>query len=169
MTKSIAAEIAALHGAGWRPFQGCVATTVYDTLPCGQANSVDTLRLPGCTPQETAQRPKKFKKPEPFWFYCGDTYMCLGCHRRCCLTRPAGFQCELELRYNTKREKYTLTPAEMVRKLNQLTPEQAAYCLNISRNQVYHWIREGKLPRSKTEMFRIPVAAVRALLEERED
>lgn len=93
----------------------------------------------------------------------------MGCVRRCGLTRPVGFQHHLPLCYNTKREKYTRTPQEMVAMYNQLTVEQTAYCLNISRNQVYHWIREGKLPRTNTEMTRIPVTAVRELLQERKD
>lgn len=169
MIKRITAEIAALHSAGWRPFQGCVSTTVYHKLPCGQEQKAERDFLPGCSPDVATKRPKKTQKAFPFWFYCGDTYLCLGCHKRCCLTRPAGFQCELELRYNTQREKYTLSPQEMVRKLNQLTVEQTAYCLNISRNQVYHWVREGKLPRTKTDVVRIPTTAVRALLEERDD
>lgn len=183
MSRVLVKEIAALYNNGWRPFSGHIAHAVYEGLPCGRVRTEGTQQLPLATLQDVAPdndaaaapraanaKPARAeKRPAPYWFFCGDAYLCLGCARRCALTRPRGFQLLLELRYNTTRDKYTLTPQEMVQKLNQLTVEQAAYCLNISRNQVYHWVREGKLPRSNTEVMRIPVAAVRELLQERED
>lgn len=160
--------ITTLCSKGWRPYRGTVLLAVYRDLQCPalgaelQADIAQSTLLPVAPP---IRRPSR-KKTTPYWFYRADTYLCVGCARRCSLARPAGFQFSLPLRYDTIELPYNLSPQEMLAKLCQLTAGQTAYCLNISKPQVYHWIREGKLPRSKGNPLRIPVAAVRALLED---
>ncbi|MEG2173447.1 MAG: helix-turn-helix domain-containing protein [Desulfovibrionaceae bacterium] len=168
MSTALIHDIITLCNQGWRPYTGTVLLDVYRQLQCVsladvlESDTTQSSLLPVSSPKRRTSR----KKYIPYWFYRADTYLCMGCARRCSLVRPVGFQLPLPLRYVTTGLEYTLSPQEMVSKLCQLTAGQAAYCLNISKPQVYHWIREGKLTRSKGNPLRIPVAAVRALLSD---
>ena len=143
MSKTLVKDIVTLIERGWRPYSLDVApeSIVYDRLDCPYAAN------------------KKGKMP--VWFVRGDIFLCLGCVRRCCLSRPEGFMTLLPLRYSVVNAPYALTPWEMVERRALLQVHEVAYCLNISDRNVYTWIDEGKLRSTNDKPVRVPVEDVK--------
>ncbi|HEU6436007.1 MAG TPA: helix-turn-helix domain-containing protein [Nitratidesulfovibrio sp.] len=149
-------DVVKLVRHGWRPYQGTVEAAVYERLRCPRA----PLPAPGATRRTSG----------PYWFHRADVFLCIGCGRRCSLNRPDGFAPPLPIRYPYSRElPFTLTPQEMVTRLRLLNVNQAAYCLNASASQIYHWIAEGRLRRLKDSPVRVPAEDVQAMMEDWEE
>ena len=149
MTKNLINEIVALVRGGWRPYTERPEGYVYKKLGCEQAGK---------------------KGDKPYWFYRGDLYLCIGCARRCSLSRPEGFRPPLPILYKENPEHpYLLTPEEMVQKRSLLLVPEASYCLNVKERTIYAWIYEGVLRVTKRRPRRIPVEDVRALMNEFEE
>lgn len=154
--KTIIDDIVKLVANGWRPYRGHVESRVYAEVSCPHAPLSDDDKAAGA----------KRGKAVPSWFCRADIFLCLGCGRRCTLSRPKGFQAPLPIKYpNNQEMPYALTPQEMVTKLRLLTVNQAAYCLNASQGQVYNWIAEGRLRRLEERPVRIPAEDVREEME----
>ncbi|WP_294622929.1 helix-turn-helix domain-containing protein [uncultured Bilophila sp.] len=145
MSRTLIMDIVRLTRDGWRPYSGRPEGYVYERLGC---------------PYLLAQRGK------PYWFVKGDLYLCVGCVRRCSLSRPEGFPAQLPIRYPEPRQPYTLTPYEMVEKKPLLTVEEAAYCLNVSKRTVYDYIDLGKLNVLKEGPKRVSSRDVRRMMED---
>lgn len=145
-------DIIKLVTDGWRPYRGTVARSVYEDLQC-----------------KFLLQDKLNAKNGPYWFHKGDVFVCIACAKKCSLSRPQGFQVLLPLRYPATKQQYTLLPQEMVEKLRLLSVQQAAYCLNASASQIYHWIEEGKLRRLKEKPVRVAAEDVKSLMENWED
>ncbi len=137
---SVIDDVVTLVNSGWRIFQGEIDRKVYEERSC------PSLRNRRLTPR---------------WFFYGDKYICIGCSKRCSLVRPEGFQARLELLYPEKpKSPFLLTPDEMLSRLRFLTVAQAAYCLNVSKSQIYKMIRNAVLL-STDSPLRIPVDEIK--------
>lgn len=121
-------EIAHLVRQGWRPYNEVPESKVYERINCAHPPN-----------------PEK-KSHKPTWFVRGDIFLCLGCSRRCSLSRPEGFIMPLPIKYNYNSERpFSLTPMEMVKAKYLLNVAEAAYCLNVSERTIYAWIACGRL------------------------
>lgn len=137
---SVIDDVVTLINNGWRIFQGEVEQAVYEKQHCPVLQN---------------------RRVYPKWFFLGDKYVCVGCSKRCSLVRPEGFQARLELLYPEEpKSPFLLTPQEMLARLRFLTVEQAAYCLNVSKSQIYKMIRNAELL-STDSPKRIPVDEVK--------
>lgn len=142
MTKTFIRSIIELVNHGWRPYSAKPHPSAYAKLQCSHANT-------------------KRGADKPFWFVRGDIFLCVGCSRRCTLSRPEGFIMPLPIQYETRTDDpFSLTPAEMVSRKSLLRVDEAAYCLNISERTVYDWIAEGKLRKVQEQPVRIPAEDV---------
>lgn len=141
MSKSLILDIVALTDKGWRPYGDQPEGRVYEKLGCARMST------------------------RPMWFVRGDMYLCIGCQRRCCLTRPAGFPARLPIRYEDRGKReypaYALTPEEMVTNKHFLLVEEAAYCLNLAPRTVREWIDAGILRKAKRRPVRVLAEDVR--------
>lgn len=147
MTKTLINEIVGLVRAGWRPYSEKPNGSVYEKLNCEQV--------------------QKKGGNKPYWFHRGDVFLCIGCPRRCSLSRPEGFIQPLPIQYQADPEHpYTLTPMQMVERRKLLLVQESAYCLNVSERTIYAWIAEGILRVTKRRPYRIPVEDVAALMNE---
>ena len=145
MSNAIVRSIIALVSAKWRPYNYEPQAEVYAKLKCPYANS------------------KGQKKP--LWFVRGDVFTCISCPKGCTLSRPEGFLLPLPIQYKEKPDApYQLTPAEMVSRKALLRVDEAAYCLNISERQIYDWIAEGKLRKTKSQPVRVAAEDVAACM-----
>ena len=148
MTKNKIRDIIELTNNGWRAYNAAPESAIYARLDCPYA-------------PERENGKKKKKRKSPFWFVRGDSFLCVGCDKRCALHRPEGFILPLPINYEEKKgEPYTLTPAEMVQCKSLLRVDEASYCLNIKPRTVYEWMAEGKLRRTKDDPARIPAEDV---------
>ena len=145
MSRTLITDIVQLTRDGWRPYNGRPEGYVYERLGC---------------PYQLAKRSK------PYWFVKGDLYLCVGCARRCSLSRPEGFPLPLPIRYPEPRLPYTLTPYEMVEKKPLLTVEEAAYCLNVGKRTVYGYIDMCKLNVLKENPKRVSSKDVKRMMED---
>lgn len=148
-------EIAGLVAKGWRPYQGQVRPDVYRDLKC----------------HLVPEKEEKTKRRErPHWFVRGDIYLCIGCPRKCCLSRPTGFQPMLPILYrDLPGEPFSLTPQEMVARRHSLTIREAAYCLNVSESLIYRYVYEGRLTRMRERPVRVRAADVAAMMDDFEE
>lgn len=146
MSKTLIREVVILTHDGWRPYSAEPEGNVYKRLQCPFAMTGSRNR--------------------PYWFVKGDIFLCLGCGRRCSLSRPAGFILPLPINYPQPKQPYTLTPAEMVSRKALLLVKEAAYCLNVSESKVYRYINEGKLNTLKDAPKRVSAADVRKMMED---
>lgn len=147
MTKTLINEIVGLVRAGWRPYSEKPNGSVYERLNCEQV--------------------QKKGGNKPYWFHRGDVFLCIGCHKRCSLSRPEGFIQPLPIQYQEDPEQpYTLTPKQMVERRSLLLVQEASYCLNVSDRTIYAWIAEGVLRVTKRRPYRIPVEDVATLMNE---
>ena len=146
MSRTLIQDVVTLTKAGWRPYNASPEKSVYAKL--------------GCDFVVRGRNPRK-----PVWFVRDDVFCCIGCGSRCSLTRPEGFPAPLPIRYSSVPHDlpYTLTPQEMVQKLDILNVRQAAYCLNVSERTIYDMIAEGKLIRLKDNPVRVRVKEIREL------
>lgn len=144
MSRTLITDIVQLTRDGWRPYGGQPEGYVYERLGCPYLLT---------------------KRNRPYWFIKGDIYLCVGCARRCSLTRPDGFPLPLPVRYPKPPQPYTLTPYEMVERKPLLTVEEAAYCLNVSKRTVYDYIDLGKLNVLKEGPKRVSSRDVRRMME----
>lgn len=130
---------------GWRPYTGLVAPQVYERQQCQIASRKGGRR--------------------PYWFVREDIFVCVGCGRRCSLSRPTGFVIPLPIKYQTMPpdQPYSLSPQEMVARHDLLNVRQAAYCLNVSERTIYDYIAEGKLIRLREKPVRVRAKEVREL------
>lgn len=129
MLKTLIRDIVTLTKEGWRPYTAQPQQSVYDKLSCTSKKA--------------------------YWFVRGDLYQCVGCARRCCLSRPAGFVPPLPINYASPPTAFTLSPQEMVQRKVSLTVQEAAYCLNISESLVYKWIKRGQLVALRSRPLRV--------------
>lgn len=146
MSRTRIMDIVTLTKNGWHPYGAKPDQAVYEAL--------------GCTPVRNGRRDR------PFWFVRGDVFCCVGCAAHCTLSRPAGFP--LPLPVHPKKiplQNYSLTPREMLARLDLLNTKQAAYCLNVSERTIYNLIAEGKLVRLREMPVRVRAAEVKALCE----
>lgn len=149
MTKTTIRSIIELVNHGWRAYNAAPQSAIYARLGCRYA------------PENTEEGKKKKKAKEPFWFVRSDSFLCIGCERRCNLFRPEGFILPLPINYEERPgEPYTLTPAEMVQRKSLLRVDEVSYCLNIKERTVYDWIAEGRLRKTKENPVRIPAEDV---------
>lgn len=130
MSKTLIDDIVKLTRNGWRPYRAEAQGHVYTALEC--------------------QRQQK-----AYWFVRGDVFLCVGCARRCSLSRPEGFSLPLPILYPQPSEPYSLTPLEMVQRKHLLNVYEAAYCLNCSDRVIYRWIDGGELRRVKKNPVRV--------------
>lgn len=141
MSKSLVMDIVALTDKDWRPYGDQPEGYVYEKLGCARVST------------------------RPMWFVRGDMYLCIGCQRRCCLTRPAGFPARLPIRYEDRGKReypaYALTPEEMATNKHFLLVEEAAYCLNLAPRTVREWIEAGVLRKAKRRPVRVLAEGVR--------
>lgn len=144
MTKTKIKDIIWLIDQGWRVYNAVPNSRIYDRLNCQYA------------PEVCEDGRKKRKNREPVWFVHSDNFVCIGCPRRCSLSRPEGFILPLPIQYEERKQPYTLTPAEMVQRKSLLRVDEVSYCLNISERTVYDWIAEGKLRRTEDLPVRVP-------------
>lgn len=136
MSVTIIKSVIRLQNAGWRPYSEEPAGKVYEDLKCPHANSRG--------------------KTKPFWFVRSDIFICIGCTKQCCLSRPTGFIIPLPIKYKENIESpFKLTPAEMVAYKSLLRVDEAAYCLNVSERTIYEWVAMGKLRKTKDHPVRI--------------
>ena len=146
----IVGEIATLIIQGWRPYKGEVQQSVYEEQDCmyGQLSARET-------------------RTRPYWFSRGDIFLCIGCHRKCSLSRPAGFAPPLPIEYRyDPREPFALTPQEMVAKRHTLNVIEAAYCLNVSEGLIYRYVHDGRLPALKEKPVRVRAADVERMMND---
>ncbi len=116
-------EIVILINNGWRPYNNQPEKFVYEDLGC-----------------------KKHLRGRPAWFVKTDKYMCVSCSNKCTLLRPKGFRPPLPIKYNEEiSREIRLSPLELVKKKHVLQLYEVAYCLNVSYQKVYTWVKEGKL------------------------
>ena len=147
MTKTLINEIVGLVRAGWRPYAESPDSSVYEKLQCEQV-------------QKKGGR-------KPYWFHRADVFLCLGCLKRCSLSRPEGFILPLPIQYQEDLEHpYRLTPMQMIERRKLLLVQEASYCLNVSERLIYVWIAEGVLRTTQRRPYRIPVEDVSALMNE---
>lgn len=146
-------DIVKLVAAEWRPYRGTVDAAVYERLRCQRA----PLPTPGAARRSGG----------PYWFCRRDVFLCIGCGRRCSLSRPKGFEAPLPIRYPRicPEMPFTLTPQEMVATLSLLTIEQMAYCLNVSRRHARNLVERGKVRRIKGSPVRVAAEDVRREME----
>jgi len=144
MSKTLIQDVVMLVRDGWRPYRATPNKRVYEKL--------------GCTPT---------RKRKPYWFVREDIFLCVGCSSRCILKRPEGFPLPLPIRYTRMPDQpFSLTPQEMVSRLDILNVRQAAYCLNVSERTIYDYIAEGKLVRLKEHPVRVRSKEVKELRED---
>ena len=149
MTKIKIREIIELINSGWRAYSAVTNSSIYLKLNCSYA------------PEKTEDGQKKKKSHEPFWFVRADSFICVGCPRRCALSRPEGFMQPLPINYEERTDTpFSLTPGEMVQRKSLLRVDEVAYCLNIKERTVYDWIAEGKLRKTKENPVRVPAPDV---------
>lgn len=154
MTKTKIKDIIELTKSGWRAYNEDPHSAIYSKLNCPYA------------PAKDEEGRKKRKTHAPFWFVRADSFLCVGCSRRCTLFRPEGFIQPLPINYEERTdEPYTLTPREMVERKALLRIDEAAYCLNISDRTVRDWIDMGKLRRTEDYPIRVPSEDVAARME----
>lgn len=147
MTKSLIGEIVRLVREGWRPYMEKPHGAIYEKLRCEQVQ-------------------KKGGK-KPYWFHRADIFLCIGCDRRCCLSRPEGFIRPLPIQYQEDpAQPYTLTPMQMLERRKLMLVQEAAYCLNVSERTIYAWIAEGVLRVTRRRPYRIPVEDVAGLMSD---
>lgn len=150
MRKSLINEIVGLVRGGWRPYTAEPNACVYKKLRCEQV--------------------EKKGGSKPYWFHRSDIFLCIGCEKKCCLSRPEGFVMQLPIQYqNDPEHPYTLTPGQMLERRKLLLVQESAYCLNVSERLIYLWIAEGTLRATKRRPYRIPVEDVAALMNEIDD
>lgn len=145
MNNSRILDIVTLTKEGWRPYNAEPERSVYEKI--------------GCEPFLRGNRRKQF------WFVRGDVFCCIGCAGHCTLKRPAGFPLPLPIKYAIvpPAPQYTLTPLELLEKLDLLNVRQAAYCLNVSERQIYDYIADGRLVKLRTYPVRVRAAEVKAM------
>ena len=146
----IVREIAELVVKGWRPYRGEVQPQVYEKLKCTHG-------------QLTARE----DRTRPYWFSRGDIFLCIGCHRKCSLSRPVGFMAPLPIEYeHDPAHPFRLPPQEMVARRHTLLVAEAAYCLNVSRSLIYRYIRDGRLIVLKETPVRVRASDVATLMND---
>lgn len=143
MTKKSIQDVITLIQNGWRAYDATPENSVYARLSCPYA------------PEKDENGRKKRRRRAPLWFVRGDSFVCVGCEKGCCLFRPEGFVLPLPVNYGKPQEPYTLTPSEMVQCKHFLRVDEAAYCLNISTRTVREWIDVGKLRRAVDPPVRV--------------
>lgn len=146
MSKTLIREVVMLTRDGWRPYSAEPNGNVYERLRCPFAAAGSRNR--------------------PYWFVKGDLFLCLGCSRRCSLSRPEGFILTLPINYPQPKQPYTLTPAEMVIRKSLLRVEEAAYCLNVSNRKIRDWIADGRLITLNVRPRRIKAESVAAMMQD---
>ena len=126
---------------GWHPFTGQVEAGVYHEIEC----------------------------PAPLfakWLYEGqraEEAVCIGCDRGCQVSCQQGFNPAPKRQQGIHRKNYfTLSQQEMVRKFSLLRVDQAAYCLNVSERKIYDLVAWGKLIATKDKPVRIAAESVKA-------
>jgi hypothetical protein len=135
MTAKQLKEFADLYAKGFRPYTGEVSAIVYERLGCA--------------------------KPQAAYWICSWPILhCFGCSKRCTPKRPEGFQVVLPCKDNGYNMKFDITPTQMVRSKTLLRADEAAYCLNVSRSQVYALAAEGKLVKHLDLPFRVTAESV---------
>lgn len=134
MTARLFKEYSELYAKGFRPYKGEVMADVYQRL--------------GCRTPEKA-----------FWICRWPLLYCFGCKHRCTPT-PEGFQMILPDEGVKRQGRFNITPLEMVKAKTLLRADEAAYCLNVSRSQVYALAAEGKLIRHLDTPFRVTSESV---------
>jgi excisionase family DNA binding protein len=122
--RNLVGEIITLMHDGWAAYRGRIEEGVYDRLRC-------------------------HKPGQAAWFVKGETYLCLGCDRRCLEQAPDGFQLALPAPATGYRVVIADAPALTVRQLldlgRPLRIDEVAYCMNVSRREVYYMIEDGRL------------------------
>lgn len=140
MTAKHLKEFADLYAKGFRPYTGEVLETVYEKLKC-------------------------WKQKQAYWVVSWPLLYCFGCDRRCCPRTPEGFQVVLPTVEAKRFGEFGISPAEMVAAKSLLRADEAAYCLNVSRSQVYTLAAEGKLVRHKEQPWRVTAESVKDEME----
>jgi excisionase family DNA binding protein len=135
-------QIIRLTQSGWRAYEGQATAAVFDNLNC-----------------------EKPWRGRARWFARGNLLICVGCDRACTLSCPEGFQLPL-FTYPAApaQPAFRLAPDELLAKRKLLTPNEAAYVLNVSSRQVRKMIHEGRLRVTKLAPLRVPVAEIKAML-----
>ena len=137
MTARHLKEFADLYSKGFRPYTGEILSGVYERLNC--------------------RDPKK-----AYWVCRWPLLYCFGCSHRCAPKTSEGFQVMLPEGTDVRGYgKFSITPAEMLVAKTFLRADEAAYCLSISRSQVYALAAEGKLIRHLDNPFRVTSESVR--------
>lgn len=136
-------EIIMLLHDDWRPYNNQPEKFVYETLKC-----------------------KEYTRIRPSWFYKGEKFICLGCKNKCSLFRPVGFQTPLPINYPRQAEDFKYSTKELVQRKSSLTVDETAYCLNISKSQVYKWVYEGKLTALNQKPVRVLSEDVKRLMQD---
>jgi predicted DNA-binding transcriptional regulator AlpA len=109
MTAKHLKEFADLYAKGFRPYTGEILPEVYEQLDC--------------------RDPKR-----AYWVCLWPILHCFGCSRRCTPKHPQGFQ--LQLPSGTECPARTAT--QLLSYGRPLTADEVAFCLGISRRQVYN-------------------------------
>lgn len=141
--KSKIDQIIKLTQCGWRAYEGQATGAVYDHLSC-----------------------EKTQRGRARWFAKGDLLICIGCDRACTLPCPEGFQLPLFRYPAPPRPAFRLSPDELMARRKLLTANEIAYILNVSPRQVRNMIHEGRFQVTKLAPMRVPVAEVRAMVED---
>lgn len=140
MTANTLKEFASLYAKGFRPYQGEINRDVYERLRC--------------------------RNPErAYWVEQWPILHCFGCRQRCTPRTPEGFQVVLPTVDVGQRTRFDITPAQMVESKTLLRADEAAYCLNVSRSQVYALAAEGRLVRHVDLPLRVTAESVRGEME----
>ncbi len=137
-------EILALIDQGWRPYNEQPQHSVYESLSC-------TI----------------YEKKRPAWFVKGDKFVCITCSKKCALFRPAGFRPPIPVRYDEKKMGgFALTPRELAMKKELLNMREICYCLNVSYQKAYGWVKEGRLTCLKDMPIRVRASEVLAMMDD---
>lgn len=92
-------------------------------------------------------------------------FICLGCPKRCRATDPEGWQLMLPVKKNFPGEialavVESISADELLRIKKVLRVNEAAWALNISRQQVHEWIQQGILDQVPGAPIRVTVESV---------
>lgn len=135
-----------LH-AGYRPYHGEIDAGVYTRQKCQNASKAR-------------------------WFCKDRTFICLGCGRKCVLEAPRGFQLVLPIEGAFAQITFAELPAvpadQLVKHLHWLRADQAAYCLNVSKRQVYYLAEFGRLEQHPDAPFRVSAQSVQEEMNKQE-
>lgn len=135
MTAKRLKEFADLYAKGFRPYSGDIEGSVYERLKC--------------------KDPKR-----AYWISKWPILHCFGCGKRCTPRSAEGFQVALPEKESQKYG-FSITPEQMLAAKPLLRADEAAFCLRVSRSQVYALASEGKLVRHQDLPFRVTSASVR--------